>query len=70
MTVAIKIDSKRAFQKTVETTGGLIGNKIADEITSVSKFSSQNTLNTEEHEIKMAKERCLSPEKRQQITDE
>ena len=33
----IKTASKRAIQKTAETTGGLIGNKIADKITSVSK---------------------------------
>ena len=36
-TDAIKIASKRANQKTAETTGGLIGNKIADKTTSVSK---------------------------------
>ena len=34
---AIKTASKRAIQKTAETTGGLISNKIADKITSVSK---------------------------------
>ena len=34
---AIKNTSKRAIQKTEETTGYLIGNKIADNITSVSK---------------------------------
>ena len=39
-TVAIKKSaSKRAIQKTAAATGGLIGNKIADEITSVSKKS-------------------------------
>ena len=32
----IKTTSKTAFQKTAETTSGLIGNKIADKITSVS----------------------------------
>ena len=32
---AIKTDSKRAIQKTTEATGDLIGNKIADKITSV-----------------------------------
>ena len=36
-TGAIKTASKRAIQKTAEATGDLIGNKIADEITSVSK---------------------------------
>ena len=36
---AMKTDSKKAIQKTAEATG-LIGNKIADKITSVSKKSS------------------------------
>ena len=35
-TDAIKIASKRAIQKTAEATGDLIGNRIADKITSVS----------------------------------
>ena len=34
-TNAIKIESKRAIQKTAEATGDLIGNKIADKITNV-----------------------------------
>ena len=36
-TDAIKTASKRAIQKTAEATSDLIGNKIADKITSVSK---------------------------------
>ena len=36
-TDAIKTVSKRAIQKTAEATGDLIGNKIADKITSISK---------------------------------
>ena len=36
----MKTASKRAIQKTAETTGGLIGNKIADKITSVLKKKS------------------------------
>ena len=36
---AIRTASKRAIQKTAEATGDLIGNKIADKITSVSKKS-------------------------------
>ena len=39
-TDAIKTASKRAIQKTAEATRDLIGNKIADKITSVSKKSS------------------------------
>ena len=34
---AFKIANKRAIQKTAEATGDLIGNKIADKITSYSK---------------------------------
>ena len=36
-TDAIKTAPKRAIQKTAEATGDLIGSKIADEITSISK---------------------------------
>ena len=36
-TDAIKTSSRRAIKKTAEATGDLIGNKIADKITSVSK---------------------------------
>ena len=39
-TDAIKTISKRAIQKTAEAAGDLIGNKIADKITSVLKKSS------------------------------
>ena len=39
-TDAIKTASKRAIQKTAEATGDLIGNKIDDKITSVSKIKS------------------------------
>ena len=40
-TDAIKTASKRAIQKTAEATVDLIGNKIADKITSVSKKNLQ-----------------------------
>ena len=36
-TDAIKAASKKAIQKTAETTGDFIGNKIADKTTSISK---------------------------------
>ena len=39
VTDALQIASKRAIQKTAEATGDLIGNKIADKITSYSKKS-------------------------------
>ena len=44
---AIKTTSKRAIQKTAEATGDLIGNKIADKITSVSKKSPKELQNDE-----------------------
>ena len=40
-TDAIKTAPKRAIQKTTKATGDLIGNKIADKITSVSKKSAK-----------------------------
>ena len=41
---AIKTASKRAIQKIAEATGDLIGNEIADKITSVSKKMSAKAL--------------------------
>ena len=46
-TDAIKTASKREIQKTAEATGDLIGNKIADKITSVSKKSRKELQNKE-----------------------
>ena len=51
---AIKTPSKRAIQKTAEATGDLIGNKIADKITRVSKKSNKELPNDEKE--KMQKE--------------
>ena len=51
----------------------MIGNKIADKITSVSKKSTKELQNKEtEVDVERAtsKERYISPEERQQITDE
>ena len=78
---AIKTASKRAIQKTAESIGNLICNKIADEITSVSKKSSvelrskelhSGVLHSEKKEVnnEIPKERYISPEKRQKIIDE
>ena len=71
-TDAIKTASKRAIQETAEATGDLIGNKIADKITSVSKKKSAKELhnNDEDAEITSHKKRYISPEERQQITKE
>ena len=63
---AIKTVSKMAIQKTAEATGDLIGNKIADKITSVSKKLYNNN-NNEDVELTTQKERYRSPEERQQI---
>ena len=74
-TDAIKTDSKRAIQKTAEATGDLIGNKIADKITSVSNKKSTKELHNndkteEDVEITTHKKRYISPEERRQIFDE
>ena len=57
---AAKLVSKRVVQKTEEATGGLIGNEIADKITSLGKTKSKE----KEDE---RKEIYIPPEKRQQI---
>ena len=69
-TGAIKTPSKRENQKTAETYGDLIGNKIADKITSVSRKSSKKSHSEELHSqkiedvIETPKERWISPEKK------
>ena len=57
-----KTASKRVVQKTAEATGDLIGNKIADKITSIGKLK--------EKETKEIEEIYIPPEKRQQIIDD
>ena len=59
---AAKTASKRVVQKTAEATGDLIGNKIADEITSLGK--------TKGKERKEIEETYMPSEKRQQIMDD
>ena len=67
-TDAIKTASKRAIQKIAEATGDLIGNKIADKITSVSKTPSNNNNNDDENvELTTHKKRYVYPEEIQQI---
>ena len=71
-TDAMKTSSKRAIQKTAEATGDLIGNKIADKITSVSKRSAKKLQNNEtevDAEKATPKKRYISPEERQKIID-
>ena len=61
----MKTDSKRAIQKTAEATGDVIGNKIADIITSTSKKSKEVHSNEANNEIR--KERYISQQKRQKL---
>ena len=72
---AIKTASKRAIQKTAEATSDLIGNRIADKITSISKKKSakkfpNNDETEEDVEINNHKKRYILPEERQQNIDE
>ena len=70
-TDAIKTASKRAIQKAAEATGDLVGNKIADRITSVSKKSTKKLPTIDEDaELTTHKKRYISLEERQQIIDE
>ena len=57
---AAKTAFKRVGQKTAEATGDLIGNKIADKITSIGKPK----------ETKKTEEIYIPPKKRQQIIDD
>ena len=74
-TDAIKTASKRAIQKKDEATGDLIGNRIADKITNVSKKKSTKKLPNndgaeEDVQITTHKKNYLSPEERHQMIDE
>ena len=60
---AAKTASKRVVQKTAEAARDLIGNKIADKITSIGKSK-------EKEKISQPEEIYIPPEKRQQIIDD
>ena len=60
-----KTAGKRILKETAKATRDLIGNKIADKITSASKKSQSDEVNNE-----IAKERYISPKERQKIIDE
>ena len=60
---AAKTTSKRKVQKTAEATWDLIGNKLADKITSIGKPK-------EKEKTKEIEEIYIPPEKRQQIIDD
>ena len=71
-TDALKTGSKRVIQKTTEAIGNLIGNKIANRITKVSRSSPQNNSEkvTNEHDKEIPKETYISQEERQKIIDD
>ena len=73
-TDALKTASKRAIQKIAETTGVLVGNEIADKITSISKNPAKKLqgdgLQSNKANNEIRKERYISPKERQQIIDE
>ena len=60
---AVKTAWKRVVQKSAEATGDLIGNKIAEKITSFGKTKSKEKEKEEQ-------ETYIPPEKRQQIIDD
>ena len=70
----MKTASKRAIHKTAEATGDLIGNEIADKITSTSKKYLKELhdkeLSSNEANNEIPRERYISPQERQQIIDE
>ena len=70
-TDALKATSKRVIRKTAKAAGDLIGNKIADRSTNVSKTLPQNNseIITNEHDKEIPKERCVSPEEIHEIID-
>ena len=59
-----KIAGKKIVQGSAEATGDLIGNKIADKVTSVGKSKNKENETNEEEEI------IISSEKRQQIIND
>ena len=61
---AAKVAYKRVVQKTAEATVDLIGNKIADKITSIGKPKEKPKPKEKTEEI------YIPPEKRQQIIDD
>ena len=64
------IAGKKIVHKTAEATGDLIGNKIADKITSASKKSQNEEIQLNEVNNEIPKERYISPNERQKIIDE
>ena len=61
-----KTADKKIVQKSAEATGDLIGNKIADKITSLGKSKNKE----KENETNEAEEIIIPPEKRQKTIDD
>ena len=64
------IAGKQIVHKTAEATGDLIGNKIAHKVTSASKKSHNEDIQSNEVNNEIPKERYSSPKERQKIIDE
>ena len=64
------IADKKIVHKSAEATGDLIGNKIADKITSASKKSQNEEIQSNEVNNEKPKERYISPKESQKIIDE
>ena len=63
LTDALKTASKRAIQEIAEVTSDLIGNKIADEIKTVSKFLQNNLDEVKSGKKNTKRKKCLSRKK-------
>ena len=66
----VTIAGKKIVHKSAEATGDLIGNKIADKVTSASKKSQNEEIQSNDVNNEIPKERYISPKERQKITDE
>ena len=64
------IAGKKTVHKSAEATGDLIGNKIADKITSASKKPHNEEIQSNEVNNEIPKERYISPKERQKLIDE
>ena len=60
----------KKIHKSAEATGDLIGNKIADNITSASKKSQNEEIQSNEVNSEIPKESYIPPKERQKIIDE
>ena len=70
--VHLRLFQKERFKETTDAANDLIGNKVADKTTKISKASQQNNSKTvtNEHDKEVSKERYTFPEERQKIIDD